>query len=117
MWIASITGESTLVYSTDEVLLEAPNWTLDGGSLILNGDSLGAVPLDGIPDFNNDHVLDPAGKSIFLSANDGHIYRAALSGGPDTRITDDDSSFHFLHGVSPDGKELAYVVIEAGDFT
>ena len=128
MWIASITGESTLVYSTDEVLLEAPNWTLDGGSLILNGDgklwsydltadSLGAVPLDGIPDFNNDHVLDPAGKSIFLSANDGHIYRAALSGGPDTKITDDDGSFHFLHGVSPDGKELAYVVIEAGDFT
>jgi TolB protein len=62
-------------------------------------------------------VLDPDGKGIFLSANDGHIYRAALSGGPAERVIDDDGSFHFLHGVSPDGKELAYVGIEAGDFT
>ena len=83
----------------------------------LSASSLEAVPLTGIPDLNNDHVLAPDGMGIFLSANDGHIYRAALSGGPAIRITDDDGSFHFLHGVSPDGKELAYVGIEAGDFT
>ena len=131
VWIASITGESTLVYSTDDMLLEAPNWTLDGSSLILNGDGKlwtldvpgdspakpVEVPLSGIPDLNNDHVLAPDGESIFLSANDGHIYRAALAGGPATRITEEDGTFHFLHGVSPDGKELAYVGIEAGDFT
>ncbi|WP_024819486.1 TolB family protein [Arthrobacter sp. 31Y] len=131
VWIASVNGQAELAYSTDDVLLEAPNWTLDGASLILNGDgklwtldvSGGStaetveVPLTGIPGLNNDHVLAPDGKDIFLSANDGHIYRAALSGGPATRITDDDGSFHFLHGVSPDGKELAYVGIEAGDFT
>ncbi|MCA4134360.1 biopolymer transporter Tol [Arthrobacter sp. M4] len=128
IWIASITGESELVFSSDELLLEAPNWTLDGGSLILNGDgklwrfdlasgSLEAVPLDGIPELNNDHVLAPDGHSIFLSANDGHIYSAALAGGRATRITDDDGFFHFLHGVSPDGRELAYVGIQAGDFT
>lgn len=128
VWIASVSGESTLVYSTDDVLLEAPNWTLDGSSLILNGDGKlwtldvsggepAEVPLTGVPDLNNDHVLAPDGTTVFLSANDGHIYRAALSGGPATRITDDDGSFHFLHGVSPDGKELAYVGIEAGDFT
>ncbi len=128
IWIASITGESELVFSTDELLLEAPNWTLDGGSLILNGDgklgrfdlasgSLEAVPLDGIPELNNDHVLAPDGSNIFLSASDGHIYSAALAGGRATRITDDDGFFHFLHGVSPDGRELAYVGIQAGDFT
>ncbi|WP_314324842.1 biopolymer transporter Tol [Paenarthrobacter ilicis] len=128
VWIASVTGEAELVYSTDEILLEAPNWTLDGSSLILNGDgklwrldceerTLEHIPLTGVPDLNNDHVLAPDGTTVFLSANDGHIYRAALSGGPATRITDDDGSFHFLHGVSPDGAQLAYVGIESGDFT
>ncbi|WP_284975703.1 biopolymer transporter Tol [Arthrobacter sp. efr-133-TYG-104] len=128
VWIASVTGESHLVYSTDELLLEAPNWTLDGAALVLNGggklwtlDVSGGkpaeVPLTGVPDLNNDHVLGPDGERIFLSANDGHIYRASLQGGAATRITGDDGSFHFLHGVSPDGKELAYVGIEAGDFT
>lgn len=128
VWAASVSGESALVYSTEDVLLEAPNWTLDGGSLVLNGDgklwkldvagaSLTGVPLTGVPDLNNDHVLDPDGTGIYLSANDGHIYRAELSGGQAERITKDDGSFHFLHGVSPDGQELAYVRIEAGDFT
>ncbi|CAN7207991.1 TolB family protein [Arthrobacter sp. LjRoot14] len=128
VWIASVTGERELVFTSNDVLLEAPNWTLDGRSLVLNGDgalwrvdlgsrTLSQVPLTGIPDLNNDHVLAPDGNNIFLSANDGHIYRAALSGGRATRLTEDDGSFHFLHGVSPDGKELAYVGIESGDFT
>lgn len=110
------------------MLFEAPNWALDGTKLVLNGDgklwSLDvsgggpvAVPLSGVPDLNNDHVLAPDGEGVFLSANDGHIYRASLDGGPAIRITEDDGSFHFLHGVSPDGNELAYVGIEAGDFT
>ena len=128
VWIASATGERGLVFATEDVLLEAPNWTLDGAALVLNGDgklwrldvasrSLSKVPLAGIPDLNNEHVLDPDGEHIFLSANDGHIYRAALAGGQAARITKDDGSFNFLHGVSPDGQELAYVSIEAGDFT
>ncbi len=128
VWVASVTGESELLYSTDELLLEAPNWTLDGRSLVLNGDGklwtldvsnakLTEVPLTGIPDLNNDHVLAPDGTGIFLSANDGHIYRALLSGGDTQRITKENGSYHFLHGVSPDGQELAYVGIEAGDFT
>ena len=129
VWIASVTGEHELVFTTRDLLLEAPNWTLDGaachpqrrrgscGRSISPGRSLSQVPLTGIPGLNNDHVLDPDGEHIFLSANDGHIYHAALRGGRATRITKDDGSFHFLHGVSPDGQELAYVGIEAGDFT
>ncbi|MCB5292131.1 TolB family protein [Arthrobacter sp. SO3] len=127
VWIASVTGECELVFSTVDVLLEAPNWTLDGAALILNGTgkmwrfdvesrTISQVPLTGIPDLNNDHVLAPDGTGIFLSANDGHIYRAELDGGAAGRITDNDGSFHFLHGVSPDGQELAYVGIEAGNF-
>jgi TolB protein len=128
VWIASVSGEAELVFSTDDVLLEAPNWTSDGGALIFNGGgklwrfdltagALQPLPLDGIPDLNNDHVLAPDGREIFLSANDGHIYRAPLAGGSATRITADDGASHFLHGVSPDGSVLAYVGIAAGDFT
>lgn len=36
--IASVTGGSTLLFSTGDVLLEAPNWTQNGSALILNGD-------------------------------------------------------------------------------
>lgn len=128
VWIAAVPGKPELAYSTENMLLEAPNWTFDGQALILNGDgrlwtlsladrSLSEVPLTGVPALNNDHVLAPDGETIFLSADDGHIYRAPLAGGRATRITDDDDCFHFLHGVSPDGKHLAYVGIEGGDFT
>lgn len=128
VWIASVKGQSELLFTTDSLLLEAPNWTRDGTSLILNGAgklwnlglddrSLAEIPLVGIPALNNDHVLAPDGCGIYLSANDGHIYRAALHGGEAARITEDDGSFHFLHGASPDGRELAYVGIDGGDFT
>jgi len=127
VWIASVSGDHELVYAGGNMLLEAPNWTADGQALILNGDgrlwrlgladgSLNEVPLTDVPDLNNDHVLAPDGSTIFLSGEDGHIYRAPLAGGSATRITADDGSFHFLHGVSPDGGRLAYVNIEGGDF-
>lgn len=126
--MASLTGESELLFETSDVLLEAPNWTTDGKFLIVNGDghlwtfdlstrNLARVSLSGVPMLNNDHVLAPDGKSIYLSAYDGHIYRAPLVGGEATRITANDGYFHFLHGVSPDGTELAYVGIEGGDFS
>lgn len=127
VWIASAkTGARERVFATADLLVEAPNWSPDGAALILNGagalwrldlgtGSLGQVPVTGIPDLNNDHVLGPGGL-LYLSANDGHIYRAALQGGPARRITAEDGVLHFLHGVSPDGQELAYVGIEAGKF-
>lgn len=116
-------GTTTTVYETDEVLLEAPNWTLDGDALILNGagalwrfdlaaQRLAPVPLEGMPALNNDHVLDPDGRHIFVSADDGHIYRAQLTGGPARRVTRDTGMWHFLHGVSPDGASLAFVGVE-----
>ncbi|SDS64742.1 TolB family protein [Microlunatus soli] len=118
-------GTDTVIFEDPDVLLEAPNWSLDGRALLLNGNGVlwslapeaGSSPAtithDGLPDINNDHVLDPDGESIYLSAADGHIYRAALSGGPVTKITPDDGLKHYLHGVSPDSKRLAYVQMSA----
>ncbi|WP_240685089.1 TolB family protein [Arthrobacter nitrophenolicus] len=121
--------EPTLLFETQELQIEAPNWSLDGKTLYLNGNGLlwaldvstpeaGLRPVryDGLPELNNDHVLDPDGDHIFLSANDGHIYRAALTGGAVERVSPEDGKWHFLHGVSPDGKRLAYVELkEFGD--
>lgn len=114
-----------VLLETGDLLLEAPNWTLDGSALILNGGGLlwrcdlddpapRAIGFDGLPPLNNDHVLDPDGVHVLMSADDGHVYRGALTGGPVQRLTPDDGSRHFLHGVSPDGRRLAYV--ELADF-
>jgi TolB protein len=115
-----------VVFETDELLIEAPNWTLDGADLIVNGNGrlwslasdgrsgLRRIPLEEVPALNNDHVLAPDGEHIYLSANDGHIYRAALTGGPVQRITNAGAGqrMHFLHGVSPDGTMLAYIGLD-----
>jgi TolB protein len=115
----------SVLFETEDLLLEAPNWSLDGSRLYLNGDgALWWLPVDrpddgvtpvafeGLPPLNNDHVLDPDGQHVFMSADDGHIYRGALTGGQVVRLTPDDGRWHFLHGVSGDGSRLAYVEIE-----
>nr|WTB30669.1 hypothetical protein OG781_15240 [Streptomyces sp. NBC_00830] len=118
------TRSDEVVAEFDDLLLEAPNWGADGGTLYLNGDGgLWAVSLDapdkprriaheGLPAINNDHVLDPSSASIFMSAMDGQIYEGALDGGSVRRVTDEDDVWHFLHGVSPDGKTLGFVRID-----
>jgi len=59
---------------------------------------LAAVSFPDLPPINNDHVLDPDGHHIYMSAMDGHIYRGALDGGDVVRMTIDDGVRHFLHG-------------------
>lgn len=126
VFTTSIDGDRQLVYETDEILLEAPNWTLDGRSLLLNGGGvlwrldlgsgdLSQVDFDGLPEINNDHVLAPDGDSIYLSACDWQIYRAPVGGGRAERVTrGPDSLLHFLHGVSPDGESLVFTGLELG---
>jgi TolB protein len=129
VWIADVgAGSAQPVYTSDSVLLEAPNWAPDGHGLLLNGDGvlwrlhlgpsaeLKQVPIEGLPPINNDHVVDAERDLIYLSANDGHIYVAPIEGGAAVRITHDSSRYHFLHGVSPDGETLAFVDLPAGDF-
>jgi TolB protein len=122
----AVTGDDTVVHTSSTSLLEAPNWTADD-RLLLNGDGVlwslapepGAAPVriahEGLPEINNDHVLAPDGVAVYLSAMDGHIYRAPIAGGPAERITHEDGVWHFLHGVSPDGSRLAYVRMTSFD--
>jgi len=134
VWVAdATTGAAHVVLITDTLLLEAPNWTSDE-RLLLNGDGglwalpvaaggrqaggpLQRVPFTGLPDINNDHVLHPDGERILMSAADGHVYAGSRLGGAVERVTPDDGTWHFLHGVSPDGEEIAYVEIPLDDLT
>ena len=117
------TGQDVIVHDSAEVLYEAPNWSYDGDWLIVNGDGhLFRVPVGGgdpqqidlgdLPDLNNDHVLAPDGQDVYVSADDGRIHRAPLSGGETIPVTEDDGHLHFLHGVSPDGTTLAYIGVQ-----
>ncbi|MDR1187843.1 MAG: hypothetical protein LBK95_10380 [Bifidobacteriaceae bacterium] len=116
-------GQTDFIYETDEAVIEAPNWTLDGQSLLFNRDGeLFLVPIEGgavtkvytgdLTLANNDHVLDPDGQHVYSSQNDGHIYRIALTGQSEpVRVTDpcDGLDARYLHGVSPDGAFLTFI--------
>jgi hypothetical protein len=156
-------GAAEPLFETSELLLEAPNWTHDGRSLLLNGDGrlwrldvrnpwgpsgLVEVKLGGVPPINNDHVLSPDGRTLYVSGMDGHLYAVPAGGGDGVRLTGragsgsgsrpesgsgpgsgsgsgtgsgsgsasgaGDDTLHFLHGVSPDGATLAYVLMPRG---
>jgi TolB protein len=109
-------------------LVEAPNWTLDGRWLIVNcegklfrisptGGDMTEINSGRVQTCNNDHVLSPDGKSIYVSAG-GHLYRLPIDGGEPVKISNDHpkseaySFLYYLHGVSPDGKTLSYVSVE-----
>ena len=87
IWIATVAGDAPeLVLTSDDLLLEAPNWAPDGRTLLLNGNgllwrlnlhpevTLEQVVIDDLPPINNDHVLDAPRGLIYLSANDGQLY-------------------------------------------
>lgn len=125
LWIAEPgAGRLDRIARFTDLLVEAPNW-LAGDRLVINGDgrlwffdlgttALSPIEFEGLPPINNDHVPHPDGETILLSANDGQLYRAPLAGGRATKITDDPGTAHYLHGVSPDGAELAYVELPRG---
>ena len=136
--IGYIDGRKPLeIISTNEILLEAPNWNPKTNELLLNGDGkLWTLPTTGgklvpleipsLPLVNNDHVLSSDPDYVYASANDYHIYKARLDGTkPAQRVTEDDSHIaehlmHFLHGVSPDESTLAFVALgwpEAPDWS
>lgn len=117
-------GAVETVFVTDS-LIEAPNWTPDGAHLIFNaGGQLWRIASEGgtprlintrpVEDLNNDHVLSRDGKRIYLSSDDSHLYVVASEGGTPVRVSNahDKPWRYYLHGVSPDERELAYVAIE-----
>ncbi|MBP2412245.1 Tol biopolymer transport system component [Arthrobacter stackebrandtii] len=97
------TGAPTVRYTSRTLHFEAPNWSPDGGNLIINGggklfrlpvhadghrgaDSadngagLEEIDLGGIAGINNDHVISPDGGTAYVSSDDGHIYAVDLAG-------------------------------------
>lgn len=91
------TAAATLRYVSDELLFEAPNWSPDGSSLVINGDGrlfrlpvevselvsatlpgMEEIDLGGIAEINNDHVLSPDASTAYVSSEDGHIYAVDL---------------------------------------
>jgi Tol biopolymer transport system component len=121
------TGASSVIFTADEVI-EAPNWTPDGKHLFFNAggqiwriDTAGQqvpqlIDTSDLADLNNDHLISPDGSTLYLSSDDGHLYAVSITGGTPRRISNrHDTPFHYyLHGISPDGAELAYVAVEGG---
>jgi TolB protein len=115
-----------VIFETADEIIEAPNWTPDGNTLIFNaGGEIWRIEADGsglkkidtgkIRDLNNDHVLAPDGKTIYLSnQSDGALYAVGIEGGEPRLVSNKHTTpFHYyLHGISPDGTTLSYVAVE-----
>lgn len=114
------TGEVRTAARFDRVI-EAPNWMRSTGELVYNADGLIYAWKDGrerlIPTgpcnaCNNDHVLAPDENAIavshmtFTEGFSSRVWIVPFGGGEPYRVTENSPSF--LHGWSPDGKELAY---------
>ena len=111
-------------------VIEAPNWTLDGNSLIFNrhgrlvayclkSGKEEEINTDFADACNNDHVLSPDGTAIAISHGtweDGQsrIYTLPITGGIPALITPMAPSY--LHGWSPDGRTLAYCAERNGQY-
>ena len=121
-------GAETVVLETD-MLIEAPNWTPDGGALIVNGNGLlFRVPLDRpaldqidtgfATRLNNDHGISPDGSMLVISNHtvigQSCIYTLPTTGGEPARVTANTPSW--WHGWSPDGSTLAYTAVRSGEF-
>lgn len=100
--------------------IEAPNWTPDGKWFVYNSHGrlykLSVANPDSEPIMidtksalgcNNDHVISPDGKWIGISDKwPSLVFCVPFEGGDPVQITDKGPSY--LHGISPDGKEVAY---------
>ena len=119
--------DARVVYETTAVI-EAPNWSPDGKWLVYNsGGAMWRIAADGsgLPEMiytgsvlaaNNDHLLSPDGQTMYLSCA-GHLYAVPFAGGEARRVSNDHPAGqrfrYYLHGISPDGRTLAYTGVEA----
>jgi TolB protein len=110
--------------------IEAPNWLLDGKTLLYNsGGRLYRVPVAGgeptLVDTgfaircNNDHGVSPDGTMLAISDQSqgdrqSRIYTLPVEGGTPRLVTPSGPSY--WHGWSPDGKTLAYCARRDGEF-
>lgn len=109
---------------------EAPNWSRDGRTLLINrAGRLYRVPVSGGPlepldtgfavRCNNDHGYSPDGTQLAISdqsQGDGRsrIYVLPAAGGAPRRVIELGPSY--WHGWSPDGSTLAYCAERNGEY-
>jgi tricorn protease-like protein len=114
-------GERKVVHTSPNSL-QAPNYTIDGKSLIYNSKGLmykfdlekGTEELINTGDVtnnNNDHVVSFDGKMLGLSSGvqklgGSIVWTVPITGGIPKQITPKGPSY--LHGWSPDGKTLTF---------
>lgn len=123
-------GHRRIVHTVDDSL-QAPNWTVNGKSLIFNRNgllyrfdldskSVTTIETAFANRNNNDHVLSFDGMTLAIShhaPDDGgrsNIYTVPVGGGTPKRVTERGPSY--LHGWSPDGKFLVYTAERNGDY-
>ncbi len=123
-------GKREIIYSVP-YSIQAPNWTVDGKSLIYNGsDGLiynfelatrkpKLVNTGNINSNNNDHVISFDGKMLGLSSSvrdlgGSIIYTVPITGGTPKQVTPKGPSY--LHGWSPDGKDMVFCGERNGDY-
>lgn len=123
------TGESRLLKKFDCVI-EAPNWSADGKFLTYNSEgriyryeietgAITEVPSYFVNNCNNDHVLSPDGEGLYVSHHtkeDGlsRIYKIFFDGRMPVLVTPLAPSY--LHGITADGKMLAYCAERNGEY-
>lgn len=137
------TGKITTLKKFDCVM-EAPNWSADGKYITYNSNGriykmdlvrgapdgsgnpgeLAAGEITEVPSYyvdncNNDHVLDPDGSGLYVSHHtkeDGQsrIYKIFFDGREPVLVTPLAPSY--LHGITPDGKHLAYCAERNGEY-
>ncbi|MES2649335.1 MAG: hypothetical protein V4717_20820 [Bacteroidota bacterium] len=116
-------GIRTIIHE-DTGRFEAPNWMPDNKRLLFNqAGKIYTIPVEGgkplllktgnISRNNNDHVISFDGKMLGISSHrDGMpgggstVFTLPLQGGEPKLVTDSTPSY--LHGWSPDGKEVVY---------
>lgn len=117
------TGVRRLVTSSRRLRLAAPSWTPDGEWLVVNaagclfrvpvaGGAPEQVDLGDAPEIGECHVLSPDGGTVYVSAEDGHVYAVPFPGGGRARRVTNDRGPRFrhrVHGVSPDGATLSLI--------
>lgn len=129
LWVCDRDGHAPRLVLDSARLIEAPNWSPCGQWLLFNsGGALYRTRADGgsgperidtgvHAPANNDHLLSPDGATIYFSTDDGQLLAVPFGGGTPRRVSNPhppaESFRYYLHGISPDGRELAYVGLRA----